>query len=559
MENNAASSLYDLLVTRDFEPEILDSQGKTVTDPAEAELFSFDWKTADKNYGTVVVLLGTDQDLEVYYGDNLGRAMDSEDRQAWYDFLAQMKQFASRNMLTFNVNNINRLKYTMQGMAAIKEGLFEGYYGNRKVSYSDQPKKTKLVIRHSRPLEEGEARYRNIDAIFIETDQGERFRVPSRSLMHGKMLARHVAEGGTPYDAFGQHITEMVSELATLSRFLRASRSRALNEQANGLVETARQHYQEMRAQAHRMIGSRGYRESRENFRPDELRACESTVSNIREMFLEQSLDDRIEQALPILSRFMREDTMKEVQAFESWADRITEGTWSLPERPEQQARLAEIMADPLPVGPDAVNATEQLYDILGDDVLFDRLDELSLEDPDADARPVIQQRMAELGLKLEMPTEPAEPISEKSFGTPIGGALDQPLGEGAAEFELVDIQQPPREGVEIHELTSVNRDMLPGVESLRRPKDDYSDTLYYRDPISGGIFSFYYSHGAPRIRGTGDMPESRVAEIAQAIQARTTQEDLDCDGVMMTRPSNMSSESRDLSDFNRLVELAKG
>jgi len=64
MQNNsAAATLYNLLVTRDFEPEILDRAGKPVTDPNEAELFSFDWKTPNKNYGTVVALLGDNQDL----------------------------------------------------------------------------------------------------------------------------------------------------------------------------------------------------------------------------------------------------------------------------------------------------------------------------------------------------------------------------------------------------------------------------------------------------------------------------------------------------------------
>jgi hypothetical protein len=134
MENTTAAKLYNLLVTRDFEPEILDSQGKAVTDPGQAELFSFDYKTADKNYGTVVVLLGAENQLEVYFGDNLGRAMEGDDKQSWYQFLEQMKQFATRNLLTFEISNLNRLKYTMQGMAAIKEGLFEGYYGTRKVS-----------------------------------------------------------------------------------------------------------------------------------------------------------------------------------------------------------------------------------------------------------------------------------------------------------------------------------------------------------------------------------------------------------------------------------------
>ena len=419
MENTAARSLYDLLVTRDFDPEILDSAGKAVTDPTEAELFSFDWKTENRNYGTVVVLLGADQELEVYYGDNLGRAMESEDRRDWYKFLEQMKSFATRNLLSFELNNLNRLKYTMQGMAAIKEGLFEGYYGTRRMSYSDQPKKTKLVIRHDRTLGEGDKRYRHIESLFVETAEGERFRVPSRSLTHGKMLARHVAEGGTPYDRFGQHITEMVSEMATMSRFVRAARTRPFEGEAGAMVESAIRHYNMLKAKAKRMISQRGYREERENFDPAVFTDSEVTTEAIRDMFIENSLDQRIEEALPILARLAipmavkalgsKDDDMDEAAQFESWANNLVEGTWALPEGPEAVARINQLMAEPLPVGPDATNTTEQLYDLLGDDQLFDELAELAKTDANADARPLIQQRLAQLGMaNIIMTKEPA-------------------------------------------------------------------------------------------------------------------------------------------------------
>jgi hypothetical protein len=418
MENNASQSLYDLLVTRDFDPELLDSAGKTVTDPAEAELFSFDWKTDNRNYGTVVVLLGTDQELEVYYGDNLGRSMESEDRRDWYRFLEQMKNFATRNMLTFELNNLNRLKYTMQGMAAIKEGLFEGYYGTRKVSYSDQPKKTKLVIRHNRTLGEGDARFRNIESLFVETADGERFRVPSRSLAHGRLLARHVAEGGTPYDRFGQHITEMMSEIATMARFLRAAQNRSFDGEAGAMVESAIRHYQALKAKAKRMISQRGYREEREQFDPAAFTDSEVTTEAIRDMFIENRLDSRIEEALPILARLAvpmavramssgDDQHMQEAAEFESWADQLVEGTWALPEGPEAIARLNELMAKPLPVGPDATNATEQLYDLLGDDQLFDELSDLAQTDANADARPLIQRRLQQLGMANIVKTPP--------------------------------------------------------------------------------------------------------------------------------------------------------
>jgi hypothetical protein len=399
MENNTPKNLYDILVTRDFEPEILDSSGKSVADPNEAELFSFDWKTDGRNYGTVVILLGSSNDLEIYYGDNLGRGMDSEDRGAWYDFLAQMKNFATRNMLSFKLNNINRLKYTMQGMAAIREGLFEGYYGRKNISYSDQPKQTRLMIRHDRNLAEGEPRYRAIESLFVETVDGERFRVPSRSLAHGRMLARHIAEGGTPYDAFGQHITDVVNEINVLSKFIRASRNRGFEGPAAGMVETAVKHYSDLKAKAKRMISQRGYREEREQFDPAQEQPQDHMISEIRDMFIEQTLDSRIEEALPVLASLSR-SAMREVQEFDAWTQEVTDRA-DLPTAKGETSQLEELMAQPLPVGPDAINAIEQLNDIITDNALFRSLEDLAAQDPEADARPLIQQRMEELGIEI--------------------------------------------------------------------------------------------------------------------------------------------------------------
>lgn len=412
MENVASSDLYDLLITRNFEPELLDSSGKPVTDPDNADLFSFDWKTDNHNYGTVVVLIGEDNELEIYFGDNLGRTMESDDKSEWYEFLDQLKSFAHRNLMTFEINNLNRLKYTMQGMAAIKEGLFENYYGNKKVSYSDQPKKTRLMIKHSHDLGEGDARYRGIDSLFIETAEGERFKLPFKNLMGGKVMARHVSEGGTPYDALGQHISEMVNELHTLSRFIRAARGRNLPDEAKSLAETAVRHYQDLKAKAKRMISQRGYHLERDSFDPSEFSESEVTTEAIRDMFIERSIDHRIEEALPLLAR-IKEDSMKEISEFENWTDQVVEGTWALPDSRETQQELKTLMQKPMPVGADATNATEQLYNLVGDDELYDRLEELAEQDPNADARPIVIKRLAELGIKVALPQTPTQPEPE--------------------------------------------------------------------------------------------------------------------------------------------------
>jgi hypothetical protein len=100
---------------------------------------------------------------------------------------------------------------------------------------------------------------------------------------------------------------------------------------------------------------------------------------------------------------------MKEANEFESWAQGVTEGIWALPDSPEAEQALRDLMREPLPVGADATNVTAQLYDILGDDELFDRLEQLAQQDSEADARPLIQDRLEELGVQIDFETAPEE------------------------------------------------------------------------------------------------------------------------------------------------------
>jgi len=441
MENTAQNQLYDLLVTRDFDPKMKDVSGpdlsgKDVSDPAEADMFTFDWKTPNKNYGTVVILIGQNRNLKIFFGDNIGRSMDRGDKDAWYEFLYQLKQFTVRNnLMSFEIDNINRLKYNIQGMAAIREGLFEGYYGTRKVSYSDQPKQTRLVIKHNRTLGEDDARFRYVESLYVETSDDQRFRLPFTNLIGGRAMARHVSEGGTPYDTFGQHISEIVKEMNILNKFVRASKNKQFDTAAADLAETAVRHYQDLKTKAKRMISQRGYLEELQAFDPAEITDSDALAEDIRNMFIEQSLDSRIEAAIPVLARLSRprDKDMQEIAEFESWAESVTEGTWAIPNTAQTKKQLQQLMAKELPVGPDATNATEQLYDVLGDDELYDQLIDLSTQDPDADARPLIQARLAELGITIEMP---AEPVPEPAAAEPPA----VPPGEEPVQAENLDV-----------------------------------------------------------------------------------------------------------------------
>ena len=438
--NTISQQLLDLLATRNFHPEMLDKMGKP-SNAEDAKTFTFDYISgAGKNYGTMVIVLDSDNEMKIMYGDNLGRTMEGDDKSEFFDFLQHLNQKATSNRWTHSIADINQLKHTMQGMAAIQEGLFEGYYGTRKVSYAGEPTQARLQIVHSQPLGEGDARYRHIDRMFIETAEGEKFKLGFKSLSGARAMLEHVRQGGKPYDIRGCHISETVTEIAVLSRFNRASANRILEGVTQELVTEAQVYYQTLRENLKHIASGRGYAKYFESWHPATINEQEGVVDNIKTLFIEQSIDSRIEAALPLLAKIQqRGNDMKEADIFENWINNLAEGTWTLPETPEQLDKLKTLMTKELIVGPDATNATEQLYDLVGDDELFDRLHALADQDPRANCwnDTEVMNRLAELGIELPEPTAPGNPAEPQTGATaPVAAAVppnpvpQQPIAE---------------------------------------------------------------------------------------------------------------------------------
>ena len=405
--------IADFLVTKNFDPEYFDKQGQP-SEAGDAATIKFDYVAdSGKNYGTAVCVISNNE-LSLFYGDNLGRGMEPEDKDEWYSFLEQLSNKTPVGA-TWNPTNISQLKHHLAGIAAIKEGLFEGYYGSRKVSYMGEQTQARLVINHNRVLGENDKRFRYVESLFIETADQERFRLSFKSLAGGRAMLEHVRSGGRPYDVRGNHIAEIVGEMAVLSRFNRAQHHRVYEGVTQELVESAQQYYRNLQETIKHLGSPRGYQAYFESWAPDQVGEAEALVENLRDLFVEQTLDARIEAALPTLAKIQQQgNNMKEAQIFENWINNLSEGTWALPETPEQMEKLNQLMSSELIVGPDATNATEQLYDIVGDDELFDILNDLADRSEgrancwdDSD----VQRRLAELGIQTPQSTQ-AEPAN---------------------------------------------------------------------------------------------------------------------------------------------------
>ena len=472
-----SQDLADLLVTKNFDPKYTDAKGMDAA-PGESVVFSFDWTgPSGKNYGTAVAVVGDSNDLMFFFGDNLGRSMEiPEDKEAWFQFLEQMSDFATQHRYTWSPKDINQLKHTMAGMAAIKEGLFEGYYGTRRVSYMGEQTQARLVIKHNRMLGENDKRYRYVESLYIETGDGERFKLPFTKLAGGRAMLEHVRQGGKPYDIRGSHIAEMVTEMNLLARFNRASQSRVFEGSTQDLVESAKNYYQSLQENLKHLSSSRGYTAYFESWSPADIGSEDALVEDIKTLFVEQTLDARIESALPLLAKIQQGTAMKEVNVFETWMNRVAEGTWALPDTPEQEAKLQELMSSELIAGPDGTNATEQLYDLVGDDQLFDLISAAAAADPNSNIwdNAEIVGRLGELGIDVSAITQrgaeqtPEQPVAEGDIERTPTGLIHRSkdrYGAGEEPFNPVNPGKYARDITHLNKGLTSRLDKSMGIE----------------------------------------------------------------------------------------------
>jgi hypothetical protein len=268
-------------------------------------------------------------------------------------------------------------------------------------------------------------------------------------------MVEHVRQGGKPYDMRGQHIVTIIEELNVLSRFRRASKGQVFEGDTANLVAETNRYYETMCRTVKGLSSSKGYNSYFESWNPGDVTEQDLIIEDIKTLFVQETIDSRIEQALPILARIQQQGTaMKEANIFETWANRLMEGTWATPDTPEQQQKLIALLSQELPVGADATNATEQLYDLVGDDILFDQLADLADQDANADCRSVVVTRikqMADSGfndfvpvldaLKAEQmvasaPPQPQPPVAEEEYSVD-GGMNNELLQDYMEENEV--------------------------------------------------------------------------------------------------------------------------
>lgn len=459
-----SAALFDKIRSRFDTVSIGDTKAQRVTDPEQARFFNFDYVSDDgHNFGNVTISLIDEDSLKIYYGSNITDGLDEEQEREWFTFLRDLKNFARRNMLTFDTRDINRsnldLKDIRQQAAsdstydkeelAIAESRLYGMGNNKHMSFGDVGSH-KIIIKHNNQIDPDKRgdRARKIEHIFIQTPVGERFLLNHNNLHGARAVANHLRHGGRMGDEGCGLINEMVKEMASMRHFVRSMRNRTFEDaETTSYVEAAIHRYNEVKDHLKRFQGRRGQELLIDMLDQNDSVEEEADIDSLRERFVKKIYDDRFNEALPyVFKAYQNRKKLQTAEAaqFESWATGITEETWDSDSDDMAENELTRLFQQPIAAGMDGVDAIAAIGNIqdLQSEDLQDSLKKLAqVQGPDADARNTIigwlmsngeralAQNLFQILQQQNANTQPAAPQPPAPPQQPVGATtVDQPV-----------------------------------------------------------------------------------------------------------------------------------
>ena len=325
--NIIAQELFNKIRGRFPSVTIGNSEGKVTNVPKEARYYDFDFKEGDRNLGKVSISLD-ENDVAVMYSNDFVTQEDTITKNSWYDFLKEIRVFAKKRMLNFDTRDITKSnldKRDYQFLAANRTPditMESTMYGTSKTSYQNIGG-ARLAIKHSSPVNP-ERRTQHVNSIYIESAEGERFKYPYKHLNGARAMARHVAEGGNPYDDFGKHITSLSEELVKLKKFKSyMGRSAVMAESLKGYVDVVKERANSIKKEITNLQKSAFYKEALESY---EAPVLEEVPADVAENWIDQltikQFNEELKDVFPYIYKLVSEAT----KAKEIGPDDIEEG-----------------------------------------------------------------------------------------------------------------------------------------------------------------------------------------------------------------------------------------
>lgn len=489
--NAIANDLFYKIRSRFSGLKLGTETGEITINPEDARFFDFDYMEGEKPVGHVSISLAEPNSMKVYFSSGITESMDQIQKNNWYGFLKELRQFAKRRLLAFDTRDIAKDNLDKRDFAFLSQNSKpqpatpniiqkpvgesvmseSAMYGTKTVSYQ-KLLDTRLIIKHSQALNDDMspgARTRNISALFVENQDGERFKYPFIHLAGARAMQRHVANNGLPYDDIGKSIIQMSEELAQLKSFSNyVVRNDLMNSDTNSLVERSRMQLEALREKIYKLSKQSHYEAYKESFQAQQpLEVPEDVIEDYTEKFTVRNFKEDIKSVFPVLYRLMQEEntigyddivamtTESEIsndeadiqvnedpmEDFESWVMSLGEESSIMSQDQEERQmaveKLQNLVGEHFPAGVNGSNAIESLKGIIEDPALYAEIKEAGKTDPDTCVRPLVQDWLEQNAPEVldeidfgDMVDEPDDNTDDSYAMTSAGRGEDEEYGE---------------------------------------------------------------------------------------------------------------------------------
>tara|TARA_B100001559_G_scaffold320267_1_gene331916 strand:- start:489 stop:2648 length:2160 start_codon:yes stop_codon:yes gene_type:complete len=313
--NNISEQLFAKIRGRFPSVTLGDEAGVVTDEPKLARYFDFDYKVGEDSLGKVSIAL-SEKEVAIMYNNTFISEQPDSIKQEWYDFLKEIRVFSKRNMLNFDTRDITKSNLDKRDYAHLTKTAGDNtmseskMYGTSRTSYEDVDK-ARLVLKHTQPvnMEVPGARTQHVNSIYIESENGERYKYPFRHLNGARALARHVSEGGNLYDDFGKHIVSLSEELSKLRQFKTyMNRSAVMAEGLKGYMDLVNERLDTIKTEVMKLQRAGHYAETIKDFKPAVMEEVPEELQNswIDELTI-RTFNEELKSVFPYINKLVSE------------------------------------------------------------------------------------------------------------------------------------------------------------------------------------------------------------------------------------------------------------
>lgn len=316
--SSKSSELFQKIRNRFDKISMIDENGQPTLLPGSAKIFNFLFLS--DNPDTMVTVSHLDpQELKIYFNRNMIKDFDEATKDRWFDLLSIFRRFTITSPdMSYDLIDMDTPKLTVTDIKSmiqdkkqkdetLAESKFSPWEGTKRSS-TQRLENVRIKVRHSDVIKDDVhgARSRNISALFIENNQGERLRFPFVNLAGVRAMARHLEEGGDWNDRLGQHILETTHNLYVIKKFVsEAKKQKILTTKSLPLIKQLKEKQTEYRRNLKLMNGSRGYYSYVSDLTETYYEPVESIASYL------SALPESVQGLVPLVEKILSERSVE--------------------------------------------------------------------------------------------------------------------------------------------------------------------------------------------------------------------------------------------------------